>query len=220
MTSPPQSMEADSMLRRTVLATGVALGLTLPWATPGLAADTYVDASEKFIRDLADEAIATLSDPTLDKDARRDKFRELFTRAFAVKGIGIYVLGRYRKRATKEELTEYLQLFEDVTVNTWADRFTEYGGQKFEVNGAVATPSPRETEKAAIVQSTFYTAPDSPVAIEWRVASNGTVYKIVDIKVSGLSLAKTQQDEYGQVIRSGGNKISVLIDKLRELRDS
>ncbi len=192
---------------------------TVPFSSAG-AADNHIAASVDFIRDLANQAISMLSNPSLNKADRRQKFRNLFAESFAVKGIGLYVLGRYRKRATDAELSEYLTLFEDVIVNTWADRFTEYAGQKFEVNGAVDTPSSSKAEMAALVRSTFFTDPSSPVEIEWRVATNGKIYKVVDVKVSGLSLAKTQQDEFGAVIRAGGNKVGVLIDKLREMRDS
>lgn len=208
------------MRRRTFLATAFASGLLGPAFDRAHAADAYVDASAKFIRELADTAIATLTDPALNKDQRRDKFRALFTRSFAVKGIALYVLGRYRKRATDEEIAEYLRLFEDIVVNTWADRFTDYAGQKFDVNGATATESGSDSEKAALVRSTFYTDATTAVEIEWRVNTNGSVYQITDVKVSGLSLAKTQQDEFGSVIRANGNKVSALIEKLREMRNS
>jgi phospholipid transport system substrate-binding protein len=206
-------------MRRVFLAATVVAGLLATTQAPA-AAEAYVDESAMFVRNLANQAISTLSDKSLSTDDRRKKFRDLFNESFAVKGIALYVLGRYRKRATDAELTEYLKLFEDVIVNTWADRFTEYAGQEFDVNGAVATPSPSDKEKAAIVRSTFYTDPNSPVDIEWRVATNGDIFKIVDVKVSGLSLAKTQQDEFGSVIRANGNKVSALIDKLRQMRDS
>jgi phospholipid transport system substrate-binding protein len=208
------------MLRRTFFgATFLACMLVAP-TTRAVAADDYIDASASFVRTLADKAITTLTNPELSAEDRRQHFRELFNESFAVKGIALYVLGRYRKRATEAELAEYLALFEDVIVNTWADRFTEYAGQKFEVDSAVDTPSPSKSEKAALVRSTFYPDPTSPVEIEWRVASNGSIFKIVDVKVSGLSLAKTQQDEFGSVIRANGDKVSALIDKLREMRDS
>lgn len=208
------------MKRRAFLATALATGLFGTSFAPARATDAYVDASATFIRDLAETAIATLSNPDLSKDDRRAKFRKLFNDSFAVHGIALYVLGRYRRRATEEELKEYLTLFEDVIVNTWADRFTEYAGQKFEVKGATSVASGSEKEKAALVQSTFFTDPNTPVDIEWRVNTNGTLYKITDVKVAGLSLAKTQQDEFGSVIRANGNKVSALIDKLRQMRDS
>lgn len=208
------------MHRRTFLVATIASGALPLLDSPAFAAPDYVEESAKFIRNLADTAIKTLTDPSLSQDDRRQKFRDLFNQSFAVKGIALYVLGRYRKRATKAELDEYLQLFEDVIVNTWADRFTEYAGQKFDVDGASATPSGSDSEKAATVRSTFYTDPNTPVQIEWRVNTNGTIYKITDVKVAGLSLAKTQQDEFGSVIRQNGNKISALIEKLREMRNS
>lgn len=208
------------MHRRAFLVAAMASGLFGTSLTSARASEIHVDKSADFIRGLANTAIQTLTDTSLDKAQRRQKFRDLFNQSFAVRGIALYVLGRYRRRATEAELNEYLDLFEDVIVNTWADRFTDYAGQKFDVTGAASTQSGSEREKAAMVSSTFYTEPNSPVDIEWRVNTNGTVYKITDVKVSGLSLAKTQQDEFGSVIRANGNKVSALIDKLREMRDS
>ncbi|MEK9660501.1 MAG: ABC transporter substrate-binding protein [Alphaproteobacteria bacterium] len=208
------------MQRRAFLVSAIATGLFGATTLPSRAAEAYVDASAAFIRDLSHKAITTLSNPDLSTEDRRAKFRDLFNDSFAVQGIALYVLGRYRRRATKEELNEYLSLFEDVIVNTWADRFTEYAGQKFEVKGAAAIASGSDKEKAAIVQSTFFTDPNTLVDIEWRVNTNGKVYKITDVKVAGLSLAKTQQDEFGSVIRANGNKVSALIDKLRQMRNS
>jgi len=112
-----------------------------------------------------------------------------------------------------------LALFEDVTVNTWADRFSEYSGQEFTVQDAVDAPSAHQAERVAIVRSLFFSDPQTPIRIDWRVASRGDIYKITDIQVEGISMATTQRDEFASVIRRNGGQIKPLLDILRKKRD-
>lgn len=200
---------------RTLAALGLALAIVVA-AVPAHA-ETHADASKKFIESLADRAITTLSNGSLSDEERRDAFRALFREGFAVDGIARFVLGRYWRplRNDKETREEYLALFEGVIVNTWADRFSQYSGQKFEVNDARSAPSASEREKVALVRSRFFTTPTTPVQIVWRVASRDGVFKIVDVAVEGISMANTQRDEFNSVIRKGGGKIEPLLEELR-----
>lgn len=183
------------------------------------AADEHLQPSRAFVSDLADRAIETLTDADTTKEQRRDRFRELFREGFAISGIARYALGRYWRRASKTERAEYLALFEDVTVNTWADRFADYSGQTFEVDGVVDVPVNSGKERVAIVRSTFFTDPQTPVRIEWRVASVGNLYKITDVTVEGISMATTQRDEFIAVIRNNDGDMNGLIAELRKRRD-
>jgi phospholipid transport system substrate-binding protein len=182
-------------------------------------ADGHLDTSVTFIKSLSDRAISTLTNPEITVDERRTHFRKLFREGFAVDGIARFVLGRYWRNAPKEEREEYLVLFEDVIVSTWADRFSVYSGESFEIGGATNEPS-NGPENVALVSSQFFTSPTSPIQIEWRVASQGDVIKIVDVKVEGISMANTQRDEFNSVIRNNGRKLSALLAQLRKMRDS
>lgn len=199
-------------------ATSLLIALVVVTA-PARADDDHLAKSVQFIRTLADRAIATLTAPGITPDKRRQDFRDLFREGFAINGIARFVLGRYWRTASETERTEYLALFEDVIVKTWADRFSEYSGQRFEVLDAVDAPSAHASEKVAIVRSVFYTDPKTPVRIEWRVASRGDIYKITDVSVEGISMATTQRDEFAEVIRSNSGHVSALLDVLRKKRD-
>lgn len=195
------------------------LVLTLAFSVPQAQADSHTDASAEFINGMANKAINTLTDTEITPEQRRDAFRELFREGFAVNGIARFVAGRYWRSAPEAEREEYLSLFEDVIVNTWADRFSQYSGQKFEVKGATdATPN-NSQEKVALVESLFFTSPTTPVRIEWRVASKGNLFKIVDVKLEGISMATTQRDEFNAVVSKSGRKLSSLIEELRRRKD-
>lgn len=198
---------------RYLAAIGLALAFMV--SAPATHADSHIQASADFISTLADRAINTVTDSALSVDERRAKFRELFREGFAVSGIARFVLGRYWRKASDAERDEYLKLFENVIVTTWADRFSQYSGQKFEVNGAQPAPSASDKENVALVDSRFFVDPSTPVRIEWRVASRGDLFKIVDVSVEGISMANTQRDEFNSVIRKNGGEISALLDELR-----
>ena len=193
--------------------------LALLFTAPSVQADDHLDTSVNFIKSLSDRAITTLTDSDITAEERREQFRNLFREGFAVDGIARFALGRYWRGASKQEREEYLVLFEDVIVTTWADRFSEYSGQAFEVRGATDQPT-NGPEKVALVSSEFFTSPTSPVQIEWRVASQGDVIKITDVNVAGFSMAQTQRDEFNSVIRNNGRKVSSLLEQLRKMRDS
>jgi phospholipid transport system substrate-binding protein len=182
-------------------------------------ADQYLTASSDFVQSLADRAIDTMTKEGQTTEMRRQEFRRLFREGFAINGIARFALGRYWRRAPEACRTEYLALFEDVTVNTWADRFSSYSGEEFTVQNAVDAPSAHETEHVAIVRSLFFSDPKTPIRIDWRVASSGNTYKITDVMVEGISMATTQRDEFSSVIRSNGGQIKPLLEILRKKRD-
>jgi len=205
-------------LRWTTVIAGPLVALII--AVAPARADQHLARSSEFIQSLADRAIATLTDEGQTSEMRRDQFRNLFREGFAVNGIARFVLGRYWRRATEDDRTEYLALFEDVIVNTWADRFSSYSGEKFSVQNAVDAPSAHEAENVAIVRSIFFSDPQTPIRIDWRVASRGDIYKITDVMVEGISMANTQRDEFASVIRSHSGQINALLEILRKKRDS
>jgi len=189
----------------------VALAVSVPAAH----ADSHTDASVNFINDLSNQAITTLSDKSISTEQRREEFRKLFRDGFAVNGIARFVAGRYWRSASEDERTEYLQLFEDVIVNTWADRFSQYSGQNFEVRGATDATPDKSPENVALVESLLFTDPTTPVRLEWRVASKGDLFKIVDVKLEGISMATTQRDEFNSVVSKNGRTLAALIEELR-----
>ena len=201
------------------IITAFVLVLVFAIAVPTAHADSHIEASSKFINDLADRAIETLTDKTIDADTRRTEFRSLFRDGFAVNGIARFVAGRPWLKAPKADRDEYLVLFEDVIVNTWADRFSQYSGQKFEVRAATDATPPKSKENVALVESLFFNSPTTPVRIEWRVASKGDLFKIVDVKLEGISMATTQRDEFKSVISKKGRTLAALIAELRRRSD-
>lgn len=206
------------MIARLIPAFVLVLTMTL--AAPVAQADGHIEKSTAFINEIADRAVENITNESLTAEQRTENFRTLFRKGFAVSGIARFVTGRYWRNASKQEREEYLVLFEDVVVNEWADRlFSQYNGQRLEVRGASDETHKGSPESVALVQTELFTSPTTSLSIEWRVASQGNVIKITDVKVDGISLATTQREDFTSHANKNGRKFSAIIDKLREKRD-
>lgn len=164
-----------------------------------------------FVQDLGNQAIDTLTGPDVTPAIRAERFRELLKQNFDVPAIAKTVLGRYWKVATDAEREEYLKLFEDFLVANYAKRFAEYTGQKFKVRGV------RPEGGDLMTVQTLIQTPDGgePARLDWLMRDDGASYKILDLKIEGISMSETHRAEFASVIQSSGGKVSGLLDALR-----
>jgi phospholipid transport system substrate-binding protein len=175
-------------------------------------ADEVADA-QAFVRTLADKAISQLTSPTMSQGEREQGFRKLLHEHFDVPAIGRSALGRYWRVATPDEQREYLSLFEDLIVATYAARFRDYGGENLDITNAYK-PSGGE-DNAVLVQSQITRNVAKPIRVDWRVAQASSNPKIVDVVIEGVSMMQTQRSEFTSVIVRSGNKVAGLIAQLR-----
>jgi phospholipid transport system substrate-binding protein len=168
--------------------------------------------AEAFISGLADKAIEAMTMPKVSKSERVKHFKVLLNENFAVKTIARYVIGRYWKRATQSEKEEYLNLFQEMLAVNYINRFSEYAGENLNVIKSSVSSS-----KDAIVHSQIVRDGTQPVSVDWQVRSKDNVtFKIIDIKVEGVSLGQTQKSEFSSVIRQNGGKVEGLLAVLRK----
>ncbi len=199
------------MHRRRFLALsfGLALVLSLPLAEGK--ADAFTDGAHKFIRFLADKAVLNLTSDNLSAVERQQRFRQLLRDNFDVNGMGKWVLGRYWRRTSKNEKKEYLALFEDLIVTTYAKRFSTYTDEKLQVVNAT-----NRGQSSVVVFSHLDRGPQKkPIRVEWRVEFPDGRYKVVDLVVEGVSMKQTQRSEFGSVIRRNGGQVAGLLTALR-----
>ena len=129
-----------------------------------------------------------------------------------IKGIGFYTLGSYRKKLSEEELKEYSKLFESYFLKSFTSRLSDYSDPKIEVVGAeVINP------KYTIVKSILLATDKKPeVKIDWRVYTKNPDKPLIrDLIVEGLSLARTQKEEFASVISSNNNDVKKLFETLK-----
>jgi phospholipid transport system substrate-binding protein len=190
------------------------------WAAPlagamlaaALHAPAAADAAgaEAFVRTLADDAISILNDPELTEEQLITEFRIFVENGFDVPVVGRFALGPYWRAADEAQRAEYLVVFFDYIVDTYAARFSQYSGERFEVGGT------REINEAETIVSSVIIRPQAEnIAVDWHVRNSGGAYKIIDILFEGLRLGLTLRDEFSTVIRAGGGDLGVLIEDLR-----
>lgn len=166
-----------------------------------------------FVKNLGDHAIRVLTTKDITDTERKDRFRNLLRQSFDVRRIGRFVLGRYARRVNQESIDEYQGLFEDLIVATYAARFAEYSGQQFVIK-RVAKPKKRGD---SIVMSEINPSDGGPsIRVDWQVKAKDDSFKIVDIRVEGVSMSVTQREEFTTVIRNNGGKVDALINILRK----
>lgn len=196
------------LTRRSFLSSAVALGfgaLGLPAALRAQEPD-----AKSFIQGLAQQAINTVTAP-MSEDERIRRFRTLFVSAFDLPEISRFVLGRYWRAASPEQQQQFLVLFEQLTVLTWAKRFKDYKGEQLEVTGVA-----KDGERGVFVESRINRVTGGqPIPVAWRLRQPDGGYKIIDIVIEGVSMAITNRSEYNSVIQAQGGSMDGLLETMR-----
>jgi phospholipid transport system substrate-binding protein len=189
-----------------------ACALGLAAAQPALAqAQTYPQQAAALVSSLGTEAIETITQTGLAESDRVARFRALFVKGFDIPAIARFVLGRYWRTSSPEQQAEFMRLFENMVVQTYAQRFREYSGQQLKVTGAR-----EEGDNRAIVTSQVINPKGGqPVRIDWRVAKTEGGDKIYDVLVEGVSMSVTEQQDFGSVIQRQGGSVDGLLAQLR-----
>ena len=180
--------------------------------------NAFADSSDpkQFIQEIVDEAKEILVDSNSDK-YKSDKLTEIALATVDINGVGFYTLGSYRKDLTEEQKKEYTILFKKYFLKTFVSRLTDYSEPKIDVVSAE-----KKNEKYTIVSSILLaTEKRAEVKIDWRVYTKDPNKPLIrDLIIEGLSLARTQKEEFSSIIESNDGDIYALFNKLREFINS
>ena len=171
---------------------------------------------KQFIQEIVDEAKEILVDSNSDK-YKSDKLTEIALATVDINGVGFYTLGSYRKDLTEEQKKEYTILFKKYFLKTFVSRLTDYSEPKIDV-----VSSEKKNEKYTIVSSILLaTEKRAEVKIDWRVYTKDPNKPLIrDLIIEGLSLARTQKEEFSSIIESNDGDINALFNKLKEFINS
>jgi phospholipid transport system substrate-binding protein len=166
-----------------------------------------------FIAELVDDAIKTLGNKSVSKADKAKKIETIALENVDIDAIAMYTLGSIRKTLDQNTLKKYQELFKKYLLKSLTSRFTDYSNSKFEVISA-----DQKSETTTIVLSKILESSSQPeIKIEWRVfTKNPTKPLIRDLRVEGLSIARTQKEEFGSILNSNNNDINALLTKLEE----
>ena len=170
----------------------------------------YSIEADIFIQSTVNRAAKTLGG-NLSKEARIKKLKEIADDTVDIRGIGFYSLGAYRKNLNSEQLKKYQEVFREYFLKSFSSRLAEYSNPEIEVNS-----KKKINENYTIVSSTLVSTDSRPeVAIQWRVyTKDPNNFLIRDLIIEGLSLARTQKEEFSSIINSNDGNIEALLKNL------
>ena len=172
----------------------------------------YSSDPKQFITEIVDEAKKILVDSNT-KEFKTKKLSEMALKTVDIKGVAFYSIGKYRKSLSEEQMIQYLSLFEKYFLKSFTSRLTDYSDPKIDVlSTEVLNP------KYTIVKSVLLATDKRPaVNIEWRVYTKNPDKPLVrDLIIEGLSLARTQKEEFSSVIESNNGDVTKLFITLNE----
>tara|TARA_B100000686_G_C16406442_1_gene769936 strand:- start:62 stop:661 length:600 start_codon:yes stop_codon:yes gene_type:complete len=174
---------------------------------------TYNSEPKIFISELVTDAIKTLEDKNLTEDEKKITIEKIAKKNVDIKALGLYTLGDLRKTVDEETLAQYQILFEKYLLKSLTSRLSDYSSEKFEV-----VDSEKKSAKYTIVKTKIAESKDQPeIKIDWRVYTKDPLKPLIrDLIVEGLSLARTQKEEFSSILNSNNNDINALLNKLQE----
>jgi len=183
----------------------------------GLTQKTFAYSSDpkQFVSEVIAETKKILME-TNTKEYKTKKLSEMALETVDIKGVAYYSLGNYRKELNDEQLKEYLILFENYFLKSFSSRLTDYSEPKIEVISAkILNP------KYTMVESLLLGTDKKPeVKIDWRIYTKNPDKPLIrDLIIEGLSLARTQKEEFSSVIEANNGDITKLFITLKEFID-
>ena len=192
-------------MRNKILKTLILFFLFfLPNASHALEPDVFVQST-------VNRAADTLGG-NLSKEERIEELKKIARDTVDIRGIGFYSLGSHRKDLSDEKKEEYSKVFENYFMTSFSSRLAEYSNPVIEVNS-----KEKINENYTIVSSTLVATEKRPaIKIEWRIYTKNPDKPLIrDLIIEGLSLARTQKEEFNSIIQSAGGDVDALLANLR-----
>ena len=168
--------------------------------------------ADVFVQSTVNRAAKTLGG-NLSKEERVEKLKDIARDTVDISGIGFYSLGAHRKNLTEDQLNEYKKVFAEYFLKSFSSRLAEYSNPEIEVDSKKVI-----NKNYTIVSSTLVATDSRPkVKIEWRVYTKDPDNLLIrDLIIEGLSLARTQKEEFSSIMSSNDGKIEALIKNLSD----
>ena len=165
-----------------------------------------------FVQSTVNRASQILGD-NISKDKKIEKLKLVAKDTVDIKGIGLYTLGKYRKEINDSEKDKYNNLFEKYFLKSFSSRLAEYSNPKIEVKKQEVI-----NENYTIVSSILVSTEERPeVKIDWRIYTKNPEKPLIrDLIIEGLSLARTQKEEFNSIIQSNEGDMDALFKSLEK----
>ena len=173
--------------------------------------NAYTIEPDVFVQSTVNRAADTLSG-NLTKEQRIVELKKIAADTVDIKGIGFYSLGKHRKNLSNEKINEYSKVFHEYFMTSFSSRLAEYSNPIIEVNS-----KEKINENYTIVSSTLVATEKRPeIKIEWRIYTKNPDKPLIrDLIIEGLSLARTQKEEFNSIIQGADGDIDALLANLK-----
>ncbi|MDA7769971.1 ABC transporter substrate-binding protein [Candidatus Pelagibacter sp.] len=174
--------------------------------------NSYSIEADIFVQSTVNRAAKTLSG-NLNKEERIEKLKDIARDTVDINAIGFYSLGGHKKNLTKDQIDKYQELFSQYFLKSFSSRLAEYSNPEIEVYSKKVL-----NENYTMVLSSLIATDTRPeVKIEWRIYTRNPDNLVIrDLVIEGLSLARTQKEEFSSIINSNDGKIEALFQNLSD----
>ena len=197
-------------LKKSMKKIGVYLAIFFLFQTSLLA---YSTNPKEFVYELVSETISKLSDKNLNEEQKASFIEKMASENVDINALGLYTLGELRKSSNDNDILNYQKSFEKYFLKSLTSRLSDYSSSKFEILG-----EDKKSGNYTIINSKVSPLDDGPeIKIDWRVYTKNPEKPLIrDLIVEGLSLARTQKEEFASILNSNNNDIKILIIKLED----
>ena len=173
---------------------------------------SYSIEPDVFVQSTVNRASKTLSE-NISKEEKINQLKIIAKETVDIKGIGFYTLGPVRKTLNEEQIKKYSELFEKYFLKSFSSRLAEYTNPEIDVQSKEVL-----SENYTIVNSLLKGTSERPeVKIDWRIYTKDPKNPLIrDLIIEGLSLARTQKEEFASILNSNDNDINALFKTLEE----
>ena len=172
----------------------------------------YSIEPDVFVQSTVNRASKVLSE-NLSKDDKIKKLKQIALETVDIAGIGFYTLGPIRKTLNQDQKDEYAKIFQKYFLKSFSSRLSEYTNPEIDVLGKEIL-----NQKYTIVNSLLKGTSERPeIKIDWRIYTKDPENPLIrDLIIEGLSLARTQKEEFSSILNSNNDDINVLFKSLKE----
>ena len=204
-----------SLLPIAALALTAGAAASLPTAALAQQHGPRDAQAEQFVETNGAKVLAILNDRAESKADKDQSFRTLIDQVVDVPRVTRFVLGKYARSITPDQYQRFATVFRTYAERVYQSRIDDYHGEKFTVNGSVI----RKPGDTIVTTTLFGGKMSTPTVVQWRVLGSPGSFRVVDVQVSGVWLAITQQQDFVSTIDNAGGNINVLIAQLQNDKD-
>ena len=178
--------------------------------------NSYSIEPDVFVQSTVNRASNILS-KNISKEDKINQLKLIAKETVDITGVGFYSLGSIRKDLSDNQKKEYSNLFESYFLKSFSSRLAEYTNPEIEVNGKEIL-----NDNYTIVNSRLIGTSDRPeISIDWRIYTKNPDNPLIrDLIIEGLSLARTQKEEFASILNSNDNDINALFKSLEEFSNN